>query len=1053
MLHVFHSNRLEELAEELAATLARPVAGPLAPEIVVVQNQAMGRWVALTLARRFGVCANLKTPFPAAFVWDAMRDVLGDLPTTSPFAPEVLTWRVMQWLGEHRHDDAFRELAHYLADGDDEKRYQLAERIAATFDQYLVYRPDWIRAWEGGEGTHWQARLWRDLTRVSRAHWVRLLDRQRAALEGGDAARALPPRVSLFALPSLSPGYLDVIRGLAGVIEVHLFLLNPCREHWGEIVSEREAGRRAGGRKPEALYLESGNPLLASLGSHARDFMDMVQELNGTQRERFVDPGEDTLLHCLQHDVLMLADRGSAPTPLAPDDRSLRVHVCHSAMREIEVLHDRLLGLFAERPALRPSDVVVMTPDIDAYAPYIEAVFATGPAERRIPFAIAERSPLAESLLVETFFALLELPDTRFDANRVLALLEAPAMQRRFGLTEDDLELIEEWIRATGIRWGIDGAARARLGLPDTDGHTWRAGLERLLLGYALPTGERALFEGVLPYDDIEGSQAQALGKLHAFLDELFALDALRDARRDVARWGEVLGNLLTRFFEPQDADEEAMRILREAIGGFVGTAAHAQYREDVPLDLVRAGLRRVLSAEAVRLRGLVGGVTFCGMAPFRTIPFEVVCLVGMNDGSFPRPHRPLGFDLMAKDRRRGDRSRRDEDRYLFLEALLSARHCLYVSYTGRSIRDNSLIPPSVLVSELLDYLHQGFGSDTRERVVTEHPLQAFSHRYFEPGGALYSYSAELAEASRLCLRERAPPPSFAGEALMETEPAPSRVELEELVRFLRNPARYLLRRRLGLQLDEGDAPLETREPFALERPWELRDRLLAMTLEGRSGEAPALLAARGDLPHGNPGRALLEQEQERIAGLARRIEALRPAGREDVWVDLALGEGQLSGWLRGVTGAGLYAYRPVEEAGAHDRLALWAHHLALNAVRPGSESLFVARNEVLRLRPVAEPHAVLAALLDLYRAGQRRPLPFFPRTSLAFVDSGGRDPRAAARAQWEGERYGNGNGYAGEGRQPYYALAFRGVEPLDDEFERVAMAVYGPMREHEVRG
>lgn len=1052
MLHVFHSNRLEELAEELAATLARPAAGPLAPEVVVVQNQAMGRWVALTLARRFGICANLKTPFPAAFVWEAMRKVLGDLPTTSPFAPEVLTWRVMQWLGEHCHDAAFRELAHYLADGDDEKRYQLAERIAATFDQYLVYRPDWIRGWEGGEGAHWQARLWRDLTHISRAHWVSLLDRQRAALEGGDAEGVLPPRVSLFAVPSLSPGYLDVIRGLAGVIEVHLFLLNPCREHWGEIVSEREAGRRAGGRKPETLYLESGNPLLASLGSHARDFMDMVQELNGTEHERFVDPGEDSLLHCLQHDVLTLADRGAAPTPLAPDDRSLQVHVCHSALREVEVLHDRLLGLFTEQPALRPSDVVVMTPDIDAYAPYIEAVFGTCPVERRIPFAIAERSPLADSLLVETFLALLELPDTRFDANRVLALLEPPAVQRRFGLTEDDLELIEEWVRATGIRWGIDGAARARLGLPDTDDHTWRAGLRRLLLGYALPTGEHALFEGVLPYDDIEGSQAQALGKLHAFLDEVFALGALRDARRGVPEWGEVLGRLLARFFQPDDADEEAMRLLREAIGGFVDTAAHAQFREDVPLDLVRAGLRRALSAEAVRLRGLAGGVTFCGMAPFRTIPFEIVCLVGMNDGSFPRPHRPLGFDLMAKDRRRGDRSRRDEDRYLFLEALLSARRCLYLSYTGRSIRDNSVIPPSVLVSELLDYVRQGFGAEARERVVTEHPLQAFSHRYFEPGGALYSYSAEFAEASRLCLRERAAPPPFAGEPLTETEPASPRLELTDLVRFFRNPARYLLRRRLGIQLDEGDAPLETREPFVLERPWELREHLLAMALEGRSGEAPALIAARGDLPHGDPGRALLDQEQERIAVLARRIEALRPAGREDVWVDLALGDWQLSGWLRGVSGAGLYAYRPVEEVRAHDRLALWIHHLALNAVRPGSESLFVARDEVLRLSPVADPQALLATLLDLYRAGLHQPLPFFPRTSLAFVDPGGRDPRAAARAQWEGERYGNGSGYPGEGSQPYYALAFRGAEPFDDAFGRVALAVYGPMLDHEVR-
>src|SRR5690606_9535507 len=121
------------------------------------------------------------------------------------------------------------------------------------------------------------------------------------------------------------------------------------------------------------------------------------------------------------------------------------------------------------------------------------------------------------------------------------------------------------------------------------------------------------------------------------------------------------------------------------------------------------------------------------------------------NDGDYPRPRAPAHFDLTENDYRPGDRSRRDDDRYLFLEALLSARERFYLSWVGRSVVDNAESPPSVLVAQLRDHLadvlHSESGYDNvLEQLTTEHPLQGFSREYFRsasPESRLFTYSRE----------------------------------------------------------------------------------------------------------------------------------------------------------------------------------------------------------------------------------------------------------------------------------------------------------------------
>ncbi len=1067
-LYTHQSNRLEILVDRLAELLGQgqPPRAPLAREVVVAQSTGMARWLALRLADRWGVCANLRVQFPATFLWDMARAVLRSLPPTSTFDKPVLRWRLMALLREVDESPCFVPVRAYLGDGhDDFRRHELAGRVADCFDQYLVYRPDWIKKWEAGEEDHWQAELWRRLARGGEAHRVRVQEQFRTALARGDVDPGrLPERISMIGVATLPPLYLELLAGLARYVDVHLLILNPCQAYWGDIRAERDLARLGEEIDPEEAYLTVGNPLLASLGKQGRDFIDLLQDYPRVEWDGFVEPDGDDLLHHLQADILHLRERGDAehpPLPLRPDDRSIQVHVCHGPMREVEVLHDRLLALFEMHRDLRPADVIVMTPDLETYGPLLEAVFDSTPAERRIPFAVADRGIAVEHPLVEVFFELLDLGGGRFDAQQVLSLLEPPAVRRRFDLDEADLDRIHHWVREVGIRWGIDAEVKTHWDLPATAEHTWRAGLDRLLLGYALPGYGRDLYAGILPYDEVEGGEAQALGGLQSFAEALFGLDARLRERRPLAEWATALAAMLDRFFDPREREENELQLIRAALDTLREHAALANFVEPVALEVVKSALRTQLNAaESGAGRFLSGGVTCCAMVPMRSIPFPVVCLIGMNDDAYPRAHQPVDFDLMAPRFRRGDRSRCQDDRYLFLEILLSARRCLYLSYVGQSIRDNSPLPPSVLVGELLDAVDRGFcrpdGGRPREQLLTRHPLQAFSRRYFGAEPRLFSYAREWVEASRHAGRgEREPTPLLSAE-LPEPEPALRTVTLENLVRFFRNPARWLLRERLGIRPEADEEALDTREPFVLDglANHGLLQQMLELHRDGRPmAEIAAVARAGGALPHGQVGECVFAGARERVTRFAGRLGRVLPRrDTEPLELDLALGEFRLIGRVTGLTATGWVGYR-LASMKAGDYLNLWLHHLAINAATPPGaawNSHWVAEDRDVLLEPVADPAARLTELLELYWQGTRRVLHFFPRSALAYVEklrAGKSEDEAlgAARRIWAG---GDFQTTPPESADVYYQLAFRDTDPLDVEFTATAAMVFAPLFE-----
>ncbi|MBI5013919.1 MAG: exodeoxyribonuclease V subunit gamma [Deltaproteobacteria bacterium] len=1081
-LRVTIGNRLERLLDALAGIVAEPLASPLTPEVIVVPSQGMGRWVSQELARRLGAWMNGRLVLPNAYLDELFRALPGGA-ARGAWDPAALRWRVMGLLPPCLAREGFEAPRRYLAgEARQLKLYQLAGKIAEVFDGYALFRPEMALAWERGQGgdaadaAGWQVELWRLLAAVDPHHRAAL---RRAFLERiRDPGFALPPgalpeRVSVFGVSALPPFHLEALAALGERTEVHLFLASPCREYWADIVPGRVVSRRDREAGRGAHHWEEGNRLLASLGKAGRDFFGFVQELPAQPREDWVEPGEDTLLQCLQSDILHLRDRrGAGRRRLGSNDDSLRLHACHGALREVEVLRDRLLDLFDRDARLEPRHVVVMTPDLEAYAPFVEAVF-DGPGSPRIPFALADRTARGGSPLADAFLRVLALVGGRFGAARVLDLLEAPSVRRRFGFSTADVERAHAWVQETRVRWGADGENRRALGLPAFEENTWRAGLDRLLLGYAFPGGGARFFEGVLPYDDLEGGDdAQALGRLAEFTERLFIGVRSLEAPRDLGSWAEDLGALFDALFEAADGEEREERLVRRAFEGLAEAGALSGYGEPVDLEVVAASLGASLEAEPFGGGFLSGGVTFCALRPLRSIPFPVVCLLGMNDGAFPRATRPLGFDLTAAEPRPGDRSPRHEDRYAFLEALLAARRHLHVSYVGQSVRDGSDVPPSVVVSELLDAIDEGFAPAgggppapgwAREHLVVRHRLQAFSPAYFQPPSQgsplapcpLFSYSSENARASR----HLAPGAPRRTQGLFLTclpEPPEElrRVDLGDLVRFFSNPARYLFAVRLGLRLEGDDAVVEEREPFdvaGLER-YDLEQRLLAAALAGSDlDQALPAARARGVLPHGRVGEGAFGDLRAEVEAFGDEIRpCLEGRPLEPVTFEREVSGFTLSGRLEGLRCDRLVQFRPATVK-ARDRLRLWVHHLALNLVAEEGlprSSLLVGKGEVVGLPPLEAAAERLRDLLDLYWEGLGRLLPFFPRASWAYAQRLGKDgdrwaARKAARSEWEGDFRKDP-----EAGDPHFARAFGREDPLGAEFEALAGRVFGPLLE-----
>ncbi|GBH24844.1 exodeoxyribonuclease V subunit gamma [Burkholderia vietnamiensis] len=1107
MLHLFYSNRHETLADALLEDLAAFPAhnGPWASQQVIVPSAALRRRLEPDIAARHGVCANVEFPYLAQWLWAQIGRVL-TVPARSPFAPARLVWRCYRLFAQAADGApwfASPRLAAYLRASDDAMRYELAQRVAPVLDHYLTYRPEWRAAWQAGESGlagdaaprgssdaarddgRWQAALWRALlaelsdSGTPPAHRF-LVEARNLEAETGERAE-WPESVCVVALPTMPPLHGALLRELSRWIDVRIYALNPCREFWFDIVTAAHAeALDAAGRLD---YQEVGHPLLAEWGRQTQAQLHMLHELTESaasgDASRFVENAAPSWPARVQNAILGLqpeAELGDAPA-----ERGIEVPVCHSLARQLEVLHDRLLAWFDADATLQPSDVLVAVADLAAAGPLIDAVFGTaGAGAARVPYRITGLPPSQANPVARVLLEWLALPDRQVGAPELVEWLRVDAVAARYGIDAAALETVQTWLGAAGARRGLSPAVSDDAAVP-APRHTFADALARLFLGYAMPEGA-APIGAWLPIEAATGSEAELLGRLARFTDDLDGFAQRLAGALTPRAWSELFADTLARFFDSGAAYADALAGVRDALDAMLAAMTEGAPDEALPAAVVRAGLAAALDDPA---RGGVpwGGVTFSSLTSLRGLPYRVICLLGMDDGVLPSLARADEFDLMAVLPKLGDRQRRDDERNLFLDLLLAARDRLLIAYTGRSIRDNAPLPPAALVDELLDHLALvTAGADAapdavdaaRRAFVVEHPLQPFAAEYFRPGSELASYDAEratlasllAAEAARDASREQ---PFFAQPLAAEpVEP----VAFGEFERFWRHPARALLRARLGIVLSDAQAELLDTEPFALDFAGSdaLAERLLPLLIESDERDvhdhALRIADASPELPGGATGAVWRDQALGSMTQLASNVRralaegvarrpftlTIAPAwpetadelfGVHDAMLsaDAVSAPLELHGTLNRLTPAGQVIYRYARPS-ARDYLSAWLAHLVYCAVEPDGprRSLWFGSGGAFELTPVAAPLERLAPLAALFRPGRRRPPRFFPRSAWACVSDG--DAKAAS--VWINERV------ASEADDPAIAIAWRGAHPsLAEPFGTPARLVFEPMLEH----
>ncbi len=1138
-LRVYRSNRVEVLVTMLAEQLRVAGGDPFTALEVVVGSRGMERHLRQALAEQLGICAHLEFPFPTAAL-DAL-DPARSRDGADPWSTGAMAWALLEVLPEVAASVAGGPLRHYLDDAAaapvvDARTWGLARRLADMFDGYVTYRPEWLAAWDAGhtgdqsDPPAWQVALWRAL----RAQLGGAPHRSERLEALGELAPSEAP-LHVFGLSGLAGSWLRALGTVSQGRPVDLYLLGPSHQYWADLgrrvkqVPGLSRARRddVAGQLLEGAELgpslgDQGHPLLQAWGRTGRDLQILLEELpEGFEDQRndlFIEPAAEaapSALHQLQRDVLQAihpgAQEGFDARELQAGDPSVQLHACHGATRQVEVLRTVLLELLDADPTLQPRDIVVMTPDIDAFASRIGAVFdaGQGPSERggwlpsgspRLPWELADLAVRRVNPVADALLRVVEMVEGRGKASEVLGLLALEPVADRFDIGPNELATLQGWVVDSGIRWGVSAEARASHDQPRDAQNTWRFGLERLLMGVMMSEDER-LPAGVRPFESVEGAGTQLVGRFVHFCATLFdQVERLRRPR-PVAQWSEQLGRCVEALTLTSDNAAWLTRRVREALVALGAEAEVAGSERLVAVDAVRAALVRRFEVASTAHHGAGGAITFCGMVPERAVRYRVVCLLGMDEGSFPRAGARPAFDLLQQHPRVGDRDARDEDRYLLLEALLSARDHLVVLYAGRDMRTNEALPPAVPVSELFDALDATWPHDPKQpphrQLLHEHPLQAFDPRNFGLEGEPFSYDARLLRGVEAAVGARQPAPPFLSlrTPVPEADGGAEEVGLHDVVHFWRHPIRSYLQRSLRVYLDRDDThDVPDREP--LELSWLDRSGLLDALLEGRARglDAAAVrvaLAAQGRLPLGGAGAvafASLEQLADQMANMADEVMGWSAGAATEVDVDVVVGAHRLVGRVAGVTERGLVRFVYGGER-ASDLLEVWAELLALRAQAPEvpARALVVFGKVNGKGQPEVGPigldatglegHADLRLRVALRCEGLRRPLPFFPKTSQAvakaLVDgklglpADWRDPdRLAsedlapvhdvlgealvkANATWAG-------GYtAGEGDDRYYRHAFGAEVPyvgadgaLSADFLALAARCWWPVSE-----
>lgn len=1064
MLFLYQSNRLETLAQMMMQVQQKtPLSSPFSPEHILIQSQGMRRYVEQFLAKNQGIAANIQFSLPAQFAWQLMRVHLPHVSALNPFSSEVLRWRLLALFSSEtfaNNDDfqAAREsLSDYLNNGAF-AQYQLAGELADIFDQYLVYRPDWIAAWQNHQQpkelaqephANWQKAVWRYLDdgSYSTAHRAQLW--QDLLTQLSQPENPSHERYCIFGIASMAPMYLTLLKQLSLHHDVHIFALNPCELYWGDLKELREIAQEETlalrDFSPEA---EMGHPLLASLGKQGRDFFNQLSEYEAQNRdEHNIFPATSlsgSLLHQLQYDIqtLSLPEPYHAQTvldqqlhylqqsvfPKQPEtersvqatfnqgnptqrilaqlkaDKSIQIHNCHSPLRELTVLKEQLLAILSERNDIELHDIAVLTSNIEPYAPFIEAIFGTHCADKKpLFYNIADVKRAHTLSLLKTLSQLLELFNSRFEVDNVLSLLKNDGLLRAAKLSHDDYPLIADTVKQLNIHWGINQKHRQQFNNENqkpNDLFTWQSGLNRIISGWLLPENESNAWQNIQPFS-MNPAFLNIMSRFVLWVNRLCQWQEKWQQAASVSEWCDRTRELIETFYQQDKDDLTAYQQLDQSLQQWQAESELAQLNTLISANVATQHINRFLQSQSDS-GFLRGGITFCSMVPMRSLPFKVLCLLGLNDGDFPHNTPVSVFDLIHKKPRSGDRSRRNDDRYLFLESLISAREILYLSYVGKDIRTNNERAASVLLNELIDCVAEKVALPRKilhQNWPINHPLQPFSRQYFSGCPDLFSTRQDYADAlnhennTRTPFIELSPLPSDAPQATQA-------IEQDDLIQFWRNPLKHFLKQHYAWSPPYFQEEHDSNEPFE-EQDRALNDAFLRAIRQHQSFEETAqILNQKNQLPDGELASLISQEWIIQAKKCNEHLDSTSFQALPAIKQTLVLDSGSLNTVLEHLTKQGQILFSDQFLRAGNQRNTLEAsdktHLILLHLIYCASEvalpktTQLVALNHIITLPeiPKAIAQNTLNNWLKYHQIGQTQILPFIPRLQWEIISS-----------------------------------------------------------------
>ena len=1059
-MELVRSNRTEVLAGALTSVVQSRPLSPFEREVVVVQGRGVERWLTLFLAERLGVWANPSFPFPRAAIESVLDDLqIGDQGAARAYDPPHLKWHIAEVL----RSNEIPELQGYLGvERDPTRVVRLAEQVARAFDRYVVYRPELIRLGLLGDTSSWQTTLWRAV-----------VERLGPNDLGSRIARALPKlrskawserprfrRLHLFALETLPPLFLEFFVALAESVPTFLYSLEPTVHYASglEATSQLSLPLDLGRDSSEDA---EGHPLLSSLGRLCRDFQEMLLNADISLEEIDAFPSTEgkSLLASLQSDILEF--RGP-PEPaqrrvLANSDQSISVHHCPSPMREVQVLHDLIRSALEDDPSLRPEDIIVMTPDLPSYAPAFEAVFRGGAAES-IPFEVHGLHPEDDFELVGDLLAVLETLQSRFTVLDVTRLLECRSLRDEFRFTQEEQRRLGELLQEAGVRWGVDAEHREELGFSGEGTHCWRNGLARLFLGFASMPGTTQLLHGLISRGSPSLSDAELVGRLSNLCELLFDLRHRTKRTHRLSDWVSLLHDLTDELFFTQADAAGSARVLRDALQELGDIGRLGAFQGLVTLTTIGDELRGRVTARGASAGFLRRGVTLTEVVPLRSIPFRMICLLGMSEESYPRADDRPSFDLTRRSRRIGDRTRREDDRHSFLQAVLCARERVVVTYSPRLQARHRASAPSAVVQELIEVVSRYYerASSGAALPVVAHPLHPFDEACFDPRGGSWSFSERHAQIAEV-LRE--PPISVSPVSLRADEvETPNVLTAQEMTNWLWHPLRAFVRTTLQTRLDTPGWYEPTRALIELGglAGYKVGDRALQEWVPRQLLETH--LKAAPEFPEGRLGTIERSRVEREVATVAARREALcAPTGEGRTgWVRIAVRGLRVEEAIDGLQDA-MRVMTRFSRAKTKAELGAWVEHLLINASgqQLADRTLLVlrgngARAVVNEFGPVPEARQLLESLVDLCVQSRSSPAPLVPNVSWVFAEQvllGIQREKALKQARSDLRKRVNAE-------RPYLAFAWKDFDPFEssdwvDRFEECALLVYEPLLKH----